>query len=181
MSFGENLRTIRKERNITQEELAEMMEVSRQAISKWESDQGYPETEKLIILSQKLNISIDYLVNEKSNTEPDSQYRPVVYAPSGQITITSFDKSSVGFYQAVKSSKVFGNGKGPAYVLYGVEKTSYWGENNTILGWYRSFDDVQKEITAINEAITRGECQYELKFYTNIEYKGFFGQPHIVE
>ncbi|MGN0599150.1 MAG: helix-turn-helix domain-containing protein [Oscillospiraceae bacterium] len=181
MSFGENLRTIRKERNITQEELADMMEVSRQAISKWESDQGYPETEKLIILSQKLNISIDYLVNEKTNAAPDSQDRPVVYTPSGKITIASFDKSSIGSYQAVKSSKILGNGKGLAYILYGVEKTSFWGEDNTILGWYRSLDDVKKEITAINEAITCGECQYELKFYTNVEYRGLFGQPHIVE
>ena len=37
MSFAENLRMIRKERNITQEQLADMLEVSRQAVSKWES------------------------------------------------------------------------------------------------------------------------------------------------
>ena len=40
MSFGENLKNVRKQRNITQEELAEILGVSRQAISKWESD-GY--------------------------------------------------------------------------------------------------------------------------------------------
>lgn len=38
MSFGENLKNIRKQRNITQEELAENLNVSRQAVSKWESD-----------------------------------------------------------------------------------------------------------------------------------------------
>ncbi|MBQ6695799.1 MAG: helix-turn-helix transcriptional regulator, partial [Lachnospiraceae bacterium] len=38
MSFGENLRNVRKKRNITQEDLAETLGVSRQAISKWESD-----------------------------------------------------------------------------------------------------------------------------------------------
>ena len=48
MSFGENLKNVRKQRGVTQEELAEMLGVSRQAISKWESDGGYPETEKLL-------------------------------------------------------------------------------------------------------------------------------------
>mgnify|MGYP002762078253 CR=1 FL=1 len=41
MSFGENLKNVRKQRGITQEELAETLNVSRQAISKWESDNGY--------------------------------------------------------------------------------------------------------------------------------------------
>ena len=56
MSFGENLKNVRKQRGITQEELAETLCVSRQAISKWESDNGYPETEKLLLLSKTLNI-----------------------------------------------------------------------------------------------------------------------------
>ena len=44
MSFADNLKHIRKKRGITQEELADMLSVSRQAISKWESSFGYPET-----------------------------------------------------------------------------------------------------------------------------------------
>ncbi|MBR4605224.1 MAG: helix-turn-helix transcriptional regulator, partial [Lachnospiraceae bacterium] len=51
MSFGNNLRMIRKEKGITQEELADMLDVSRQAVSKWESEGGYPETDKLIVLA----------------------------------------------------------------------------------------------------------------------------------
>ena len=75
MSFGENLKNVRKQRGVTQEELAEILGVSRQAISKWESDSGYPETEKLLVISKTLNISIDYLLNdvtvmkEKEKTE----------------------------------------------------------------------------------------------------------------
>ena len=49
MSFGENLRTVRKERNISQEELAEQLHVSRQAISRWEQGNGYPEMEEVEI------------------------------------------------------------------------------------------------------------------------------------
>ncbi|MCR4763422.1 MAG: helix-turn-helix domain-containing protein, partial [Lachnospiraceae bacterium] len=53
MNFAENLKAIRKEQGISQEELAEMLDVSRQAVSKWESGNGYPEVEKLLIISEK--------------------------------------------------------------------------------------------------------------------------------
>ncbi len=46
MSFGDNLREIRKQKNISQERLAELLNVSRQSISKWEQDICYPEMEK---------------------------------------------------------------------------------------------------------------------------------------
>ena len=52
MSFGENLRLMRKARNLTQEQFAEALGVSRQAVSKWEADSGYPEAEKLIAISR---------------------------------------------------------------------------------------------------------------------------------
>ncbi len=54
MSFGENLRLMRKARNLTQEQFAEALGVSRQAVSKWEADSGYPEAEKLIVISRVL-------------------------------------------------------------------------------------------------------------------------------
>ena len=59
MEFHEKLRSIRKEQGISQEELAARLEVSRQAVSKWESGQGFPETEKLIQLSSMFNVSLD--------------------------------------------------------------------------------------------------------------------------
>ena len=48
--FSENLRKIRKENNLSQEQLADELGVSRQAISKWESGAAYPEMEKIIAL-----------------------------------------------------------------------------------------------------------------------------------
>ena len=65
MSFAENLKYIRKKHNITQEQLADILSVSRQAISKWESGFGYPETEKLLIISKELKVSLDYLFSER--------------------------------------------------------------------------------------------------------------------
>lgn len=178
MAFGENLKLIRKERNITQEHLAELLDVSRQAISKWESGNGYPETEKLIMISQKLNISLDYLLNEKSNIEGN---RSVLFAPTGKIAVTTFDKKSVINCQAVKSSKVIGSGKGPKYVLLGVEGINFWGEKTQILGWYKTLDGIRNEIEEINQAISQGKPSYQLRHDTPVEYKGIFGQPHIAE
>ena len=62
MSFAENLRQIREEKNISQEKLAELLDVSRQAVSKWEQGIGYPEVEKLLLLSKELDISLDSLM-----------------------------------------------------------------------------------------------------------------------
>jgi len=65
MGFAENLKEIRRKRNITQEQLAEILSVSRQTISKWESGLGYPETEKLLSMAEELNVSLDYLFSER--------------------------------------------------------------------------------------------------------------------
>lgn len=62
MSLGENLQFLRKRSGITQEELAEKLEVSRQSVSKWESDTAYPEMEKLIQLCQMFHCKMDDLV-----------------------------------------------------------------------------------------------------------------------
>ncbi|MCH5156390.1 MAG: helix-turn-helix domain-containing protein [Clostridiales bacterium] len=64
MSLGEKLSQLRKQNNYTQEQLADILGVSRQSVSKWESDVAYPETDKLIRLSTLLHCSLDYLVRE---------------------------------------------------------------------------------------------------------------------
>lgn len=65
MKFGENLQKIRKLKNLSQEDLALELEVSRQAVSKWESGTGFPEAEKLIAISEILNCSLDDLLKGK--------------------------------------------------------------------------------------------------------------------
>ncbi|MCL2427141.1 MAG: helix-turn-helix domain-containing protein [Oscillospiraceae bacterium] len=54
MKFDAKLQKLRREKGMSQEALAEMLDVSRQAISKWESGQSYPEMEKLIILTSDI-------------------------------------------------------------------------------------------------------------------------------
>ncbi|MBR5295037.1 MAG: helix-turn-helix domain-containing protein [Clostridia bacterium] len=65
MTLGEKIAKQRKELNYTQEQLADLLGVSRQSISKWESDLAYPETDKLIELGKLFDCSMDYLLKEE--------------------------------------------------------------------------------------------------------------------
>lgn len=75
MTLGEKIARQRKENNYTQEQLAEILGVSRQSISKWESDIAYPETDKLIKIGRLFDCSMDYLlkdeVTEKTGKETE--------------------------------------------------------------------------------------------------------------
>lgn len=65
MTFGEKLALLRKENQFTQEQLAELLQVSRQSISKWESNLAYPETDRLIKMGKLFSCSMDYLLNDE--------------------------------------------------------------------------------------------------------------------
>jgi transcriptional regulator with XRE-family HTH domain len=69
MSFGENLLKLRKGKNLSQDELGEQLNVSRQTISKWELNETTPDMDKLILLSEFFNVSIDELIKGQ-NPEP---------------------------------------------------------------------------------------------------------------
>lgn len=62
MNFAENLRTLREKRGMTQEQLAERMEVSRQTVSKWESGGSFPEMEKMMQLAELFSCTLDGLL-----------------------------------------------------------------------------------------------------------------------
>jgi len=77
MSFGENLQFYRKKNNITQEQLAEKLEVSRQSVSKWESNTTYPEMDKLLQMCEMFSCTLDVLLRgnaEESCCEDTSDY-----------------------------------------------------------------------------------------------------------
>ena len=64
MSMGSKLAQARRGNNLTQEQLAEKLGVTRQAVSRWESDAAYPETDKIVRLSQLLGVSCDWLLQD---------------------------------------------------------------------------------------------------------------------
>ncbi len=77
MTFGEKLFKLRKENKLSQETLAEKLNTTRQAISKWENNQGYPEAEKIITLSSIFGVSTDYLLktgDEEYTANGDGYY-----------------------------------------------------------------------------------------------------------
>lgn len=64
MNLSENLKQIRKDNNLSQEALAEMLGVSRQSVSKWESGTAYPEMDKVLQICKLFNVNLDDLMNE---------------------------------------------------------------------------------------------------------------------
>ena len=116
MSFAENLKQLRKDKQLSQEELAEILDVSRQAVSKWEQGMGYPEVEKLLLLSSKLNISLDYLMATELSQQSTNHKGNV----TGQITITSPHENVIATCYKVLSSEKMHGGKN---VHYTVEST----------------------------------------------------------
>lgn len=80
MQFRDKLFKMRKKSGKTQAELAEILNVSRQAVSKWEMGTAVPDVTNMMSLSKLFNVSIDYLVNDEIETEEDS---PVVKAAFG--------------------------------------------------------------------------------------------------
>lgn len=75
MSIGERISTLRKEKNISQYQLAQSLGVSRQAVSKWETDQTSPDTLNLIRLADILDTEVEYLA---TGNKPVYEPAPVV-------------------------------------------------------------------------------------------------------
>ena len=162
MSFGENLQTLRKKNQLSQEGLAEMLGVSRQAVSKWELGEGYPEVDKLLILSKKLNVSLDSLLGEEGTPIISENCKP-----SDTIRIISPNEGVIVSASKVARSQQFKGGKkSPKYALFASEGNdkSLRGEQNTFLAWYRTLEDVTREIAGIQEALETGEASYTLQY-----------------
>ena len=162
MSFGKNLQMLRKKNQLSQEGLAEMLGVSRQAVSKWELGEGYPEVEKLLILSKKLNISLDSLLRGE-DTPVMSENAKV----SDTIRIVSpHEGVIINASKVIRSQQFKGGRNSPKYALYASDgkDTSAWNVQNTFLAWYRDLDDITKEIDEIQNAMNAGASSYTLQY-----------------
>ncbi len=65
MSIGENIKCLREERGLTQEKVAEALDISFQAVSSWERDEYKPDTDKLIRLAELFDVSVSAIAEEK--------------------------------------------------------------------------------------------------------------------
>lgn len=162
MSFGENLQAIRRKNRMSQEDLAQLLGVSRQAVSKWELGEGYPEVDKLLILAERLNVSLDSLMGntvtmpETQNTENNGMIR-IVSPHEGVIINTA---------KVVRSQPYKGGKNSPKYALFASDNNvpSYFGPTNTFLAWYRNDEDCMKEVEEIHRAMDAHEASYTLQY-----------------
>ena len=163
MGFSENLRKRRKDKKMTQENLAELLNVSRQSVSKWEAAAAFPEFDKLIKLSEELDVSIDELIG-RGTCEIKGGY-------TGEITIVSLKENVVMKCSKVVCSKRFRTGeKGPKYALFG-NNTKIKADNG-FLGWYKNEEDARKETEEIVKAISEGISVYCLKYNVKVKRCG---------
>ena len=162
MSFGENLQLIRKKNQLSQEGLAEMLGVSRQAVSKWELGEGYPEVDKLLLLSKKLNVSLDSLLGGENTRAVSGEGKA-----SAAIRIISPHEGVIINASKVTRSQQFKGGKNsPKFALYASDGNdlALWGAQNTFLAWYRNLEDVTKELAELQAALDAGAASYTLQY-----------------
>ncbi len=76
MAFYQRLQEVRRRAGLTQEEFAEVLQVSRQAVSKWESGRGYPEMEKLLYICSRYRVSMGWLFAEEAPEYPNESDVP---------------------------------------------------------------------------------------------------------
>lgn len=90
MDFQEKLLTLRKANGMTQEQLAEKLDVSRQSVSKWESGQAVPELERIVQLSAVFDVTTDYLL--KPSEINDLQVKTEMLEKQQQIMLKKEQK-----------------------------------------------------------------------------------------
>lgn len=100
MNLGEKIYKLRKEKGMSQEALAELVGTTRQAISKWENNYGYPETEKLLMISNVFEVSVDFLLKDEK-TETGAEEKGYYVSREMAVGYIANEK---------KTSKLFGTG-----------------------------------------------------------------------
>ena len=101
-SIGNRLFELRKKQGITQEKLAEQLNVSRQSVSNWELDKSLPDTDKLFVLAQIYDVSLDYIAYGNENTIDDTQEQAHEKAP---ISETESDISPNTVWTDIKKAE----------------------------------------------------------------------------
>ena len=166
MNIGQNILNLRKGANLSQEQLAEKMNVTRQTISNWELDESSPDLKQGKELSKIFNVSLDDLAGDSTFEylgETDSDRKITIISSIENVIVTCNKIQSSSKYKCGKDS--------PQYALFGSGESNatVFGTNNTFLGWYADKEQISKEIMEIKEAIKSGTSSYELKYNVEVE------------
>ena len=168
MNIGQNILNLRKSANLSQEQLAEKMGVTRQTISNWELDESTPDLKQGRELSKIFNVSLDDLAGDSTFEylgETNSNKKITIISPIENVIVTCNKVQSSDKYKGGKDS--------PKYALFGCDESNnnVFGPNNTFLGWYEDKEQISKEIMGIKEALVSGTQSYELKHNVEVEKK----------
>ena len=114
MKLAERIQYLRKMKGISQEELAEKAGVSRQAVSKWESDQSTPDVEKIIIMSDYFGVTTDYILKGIQTVESKEQKSrelasKVLYISSAAFVVIGLFCAFGGWYAQQTMEAVLGS------------------------------------------------------------------------
>ena len=118
MNIADRIQQLRKSKGLSQEELADKIGVSRQAVSKWESEQSTPDIEKIILLSDYFETTTDYLLKgiEPSN-EFEKKWSAMIFSAAGTIV------NAIGLTSAIvvwiEQQRVYAVGIGLIIMLLG--------------------------------------------------------------
>ena len=115
MSFRDNLQHLRATRNMTQEQLAMLVGVSRQSVTKWEAERAYPEMDKLIKLTQIFDCTLDELVSGDL-TGRAKEPAKAIPATAALADITGYDEHQIKFANRIAT--------GVALILLGLTLAS---------------------------------------------------------
>lgn len=162
MEFNEKLQYFRKKSNLTQEELAEKLFVSRTAISKWESGRGMPSISSLKAISEVFNVSIDELLSseeiieaaEKEKKENMKSFKNIIFGIIDLMSIIFlfiplFGKEINGYIYLVNLFSINRVGKYIYLIIIGV--TILYGAAELIMSKFEN-----KSVDKINSIISLG-------------------------
>jgi len=113
MNLSDRIQNLRKTKGLSQEELADRVGVSRQAVSKWESEQSMPDLDKIIILSELFDVTTDFLLKgiEPAPTKPHTDLRAasrVLYASAPILVFIGLLAGCGSWYSSHSLGDIFG-------------------------------------------------------------------------
>lgn len=184
MSISVKIQQLRKSNGLSQEQLAEKLDVSRQAISKWESGASFPDVEIIVLISELFKVSTDYLLKDENTVKCGGDAQRCVQVPQklyivdiNKRKLSAFDEFAVemlGFNNTGEADLITGitkpvtKVKVPVCILYGVTKGILGMNKRTTLGYYASLEDAEKELNNISKTDAT-ESVYVLKYAAKMQ------------
>jgi transcriptional regulator with XRE-family HTH domain len=179
--LSEKIRLCRKQAGLSQEELADQLEVSRQAISKWEMGQSAPDPERIVRMSELFGVSTDALLKEEYAPAAAAAPQPAPQSlrHAGKVYIIDINNRKLSAFDTFELEPVAFAGKGEAAVigggqagqivrvpvcgLFGIGRGFLGLKRRSLLGMYATMEDARKELAAIAEQ--SGErASYQLRY-----------------